>query len=113
MIEKIKAEPALVSGAIQALLGLLLAFGVNLSNEQTGAILAVTAAVLALITRATVTPLAKLDDYGDPDGMNDPALAYDPNHRGEGGYGYPGWVGIVVLVLVILIFLAVFGIIGR
>lgn len=49
-------EPALIAGLIQAVLGLLLAFGVNLSQEQVGAIMAVTAAVLALVVRSRVTP---------------------------------------------------------
>ena len=51
-----KREPALFLGLIQTVLALVLAFGVDLSTEQTGAILAVTAAALALITRQNVTP---------------------------------------------------------
>lgn len=50
-------EPVLVQGVVQTVLALVLAFGVDLSNEQVGAILAVTAAVLALVTRQTVTPV--------------------------------------------------------
>lgn len=56
MRELLRTEPALVAGAIQALLALVIAFGVPLSDEQVGAILAVTAAVLALAVRASVTP---------------------------------------------------------
>jgi hypothetical protein len=55
-------EPVLTQGVVQAVLGLVLAFGVDLSSEQTGAILAVTAAVLALVTRQVVTPTAEGDD---------------------------------------------------
>lgn len=51
-----KREPALFYGLINTLLALALAFGINLTNEQTGAILAVTSAALALITRSQVTP---------------------------------------------------------
>lgn len=51
-----KREPALFYGLVNTVLALILAFGVDLSTEQTGAILAVTSAVLALITRAKVTP---------------------------------------------------------
>lgn len=51
-----KREPALFLGLVQTVLALVLAFGVDLSTQQTGAILAVTAAVLALITRSRVTP---------------------------------------------------------
>ena len=53
---KVQSEPVLVTGAVQAILGLLLAFGVKLSQEQVGAILAATAALLALLLRGKVTP---------------------------------------------------------
>ena len=51
------SEPALIYAAIQAVLGLVLAFGLDLSNEQTGSILALTAAVLGLATRSRVEPI--------------------------------------------------------
>lgn len=51
-----KREPALFYGLVNTLLALVLAFGVKLSTEQTGAILAATSAVLALVTRSQVTP---------------------------------------------------------
>ena len=57
-------EPALFLGVIQAVLALVLAFGVDLSSGQTGAVLAVAAAVLALITRQRVTPVAGNDTAG-------------------------------------------------
>lgn len=56
MIDRIKNEPAVVMGLVQAVLGLFLAFGLNVSNEQVGAIMAVTAAVLAFVVRSQVTP---------------------------------------------------------
>jgi len=63
--QRIRREPALVSGLVTAVLALVVAFGVDLSQEQTGAILAVVAAVMALVTRAQVTPT---------DGPRDPNL---------------------------------------
>lgn len=51
-------EPALILGAIQTVLALAIAFGLDLSNEQTGAILAASAAVLAVVTRSQVSPSA-------------------------------------------------------
>jgi hypothetical protein len=51
-------EPALFYGLVNTVLALILAFGVDLSTEQTGAILAATSAVLAVITRSKVTPAA-------------------------------------------------------
>lgn len=61
-------EPALTLAVVQALLALVLAFGVDLTVEQTGAILAVTAAALGYATRQQVTPVKhpSIDDqHGD------------------------------------------------
>jgi hypothetical protein len=55
-MDRIKAEPALVAGLVQAVLTLVVAFGLDLSTEQVAAILTVTAAVLALVVRSQVTP---------------------------------------------------------
>lgn len=55
-------EPALILGVVQAAVALAISFGLELSGEQIGGILAVTAAVLALITRSQVTPVAKLPE---------------------------------------------------
>lgn len=49
-------EPALIVGAVQAVLALAVAFGVDLTPQQVGMILAATAAVLAVVTRQRVTP---------------------------------------------------------
>jgi uncharacterized membrane protein YphA (DoxX/SURF4 family) len=88
MFDRIKNEPAVVAGVVQALLGLLLAFGVNLSTEQVGAVMAVTAALLALVVRSQVTPTRK------------PA--------GESGQIDVGTaIVIVVLLLVLLVLLGV------
>jgi hypothetical protein len=54
-----KREPAMILGVVQAIVALAISFGFGLSAEQTGAILAVTAAVLALVTRSQVTPVAR------------------------------------------------------
>ncbi len=50
-------EPAAIIGAVQAVIALAIAFGLDLSVEQVGAILAALAAVLALVTRSQVTPV--------------------------------------------------------
>lgn len=49
-------EPALILAAVQSVLALVVAFGLDLTVEQTGALLAVTAAVLGVVTRSKVTP---------------------------------------------------------
>lgn len=54
-----KNEPVLIQGLVQAVLGLLLAFGISVSDEQIGAIMAITAVVLALVARMLVTPTNK------------------------------------------------------
>lgn len=45
-------EPAMVLALVQAVIALVVAFGLNLAPDQIGAILAVTAVVLGLITRS-------------------------------------------------------------
>jgi len=52
----VKQEPALVMGVVQAVLGLAVAFGLGLSAEQIGALMAVSAALLSLLTRRLVSP---------------------------------------------------------
>jgi hypothetical protein len=49
-------EPSAILALVQAVIVLAVTFGLRLSPEQTGAILAVTAIVLGLITRSQVTP---------------------------------------------------------
>lgn len=50
-------EPALVLGLVGAVIALALAFGVDLSDEQVGAIMAAVVAVISIITRIQVTPI--------------------------------------------------------
>ncbi len=53
-------EPALVLALVQAVIALVVAFGLNLAPDQIGAILAVTAVVLGLITRSRVSPVSAI-----------------------------------------------------
>lgn len=76
MWQLIKEEPVSTQGIIQAMLALGTSFGLGLSSSQMGAILAVTAAILTLLTRQQVTPLAnpKLQQRDrQPDGGPSPA----------------------------------------
>jgi hypothetical protein len=59
-------EPALILGAVQTLLALAVAFGLHLTPEQVGAVMAAAAAVVALITRRTVTSPATAADLEGP-----------------------------------------------
>ena len=56
-------EPAMVLALVQAVIALVVAFGLNLAPDQIGAILAVTAVVLGLITRSRVSPASVRDGY--------------------------------------------------
>lgn len=49
--------PVLVMVAVQALVALVTAFGLNLSADQTAAIMSAVAAVLGLLTHQRVTPV--------------------------------------------------------
>ena len=48
-------EPAIILGLVNTALALILSFGVSLSADQIGAILAFSSALIALITRQVVT----------------------------------------------------------
>jgi hypothetical protein len=62
----IKNEPALIVGLVQAVIALVLAFGVSLSEEQVGSILAITSVILAIVTRMLVTPNDKVPTPVEP-----------------------------------------------
>jgi hypothetical protein len=50
-------EPAVILGALQAILALGISFGLHLNPTQIGAITAAAAAVLALVVRQQVIPV--------------------------------------------------------
>lgn len=56
MTDFLNREPAMTLAVIQAVIVLLVSFGLDLSTEQTAAILAASAAVLGWVTRSKVTP---------------------------------------------------------
>jgi hypothetical protein len=64
LIDIARAEPALVSGAVTAILAALVAFGVHVTPDQAKALAGCAVPVLilagAVVTRQTVTPNAKL-----------------------------------------------------
>ncbi len=57
MIKWIRSEPVAISGALQAIIALVLAFGVHLTDAQVTAIMGVAATELALVVRNNVTPV--------------------------------------------------------
>ena len=50
-------EPALIIAAVTAVISLAVAFGLDLTSEQVGAVMAVVAAVLGVVTRSRVSPV--------------------------------------------------------
>ena len=75
----LKVEPALVTGAVSAILVLVTAFGLPLSEDQKAAVLGSIVPVLvlvqALVTRGQVTPNVKVDEIVD--------RVYEGVHRDE------------------------------
>ena len=61
-MSKLKLEPAAISGALVAVINLLVLFGVvTLTPDQIAAVNAALVAVLAVFVRNRVTPVAKFD----------------------------------------------------
>ncbi len=50
-------EPAMVLALVQAVIALVVTFGLSLAPDQVGAILAVTAVILGLNTRSRASPV--------------------------------------------------------
>lgn len=56
LTDRISQEPVLVLAVVQAVLALAVSFGLGLTGEQVGSIMAVSAAILGLVARQKVTP---------------------------------------------------------
>lgn len=68
-----RAEPALIYGFVGSAIALVIAFGLDLSSEQTGAIMASASAVLAFFTRQSVyAPDTVVELTGGTAGHNPP-----------------------------------------
>ena len=57
LTDRMSQEPVMVLAVVQAALALAVSFGLGLTGDQVGALLAVTAAVLGLIARQKVSPV--------------------------------------------------------
>ena len=53
----IDREPVMLLAAVQAIIALVVAFGLELTPEQVGAVTAVAAAVLGVVARSQVSPV--------------------------------------------------------
>ena len=67
LIERFRTEPALVTGVVSAAIALGTAFGLNLSADQVGAIMAFVVAAMAIVVRQQVTPTIKVSAERDLD----------------------------------------------
>lgn len=56
LVARIESEPVLVTTLVGAVIGLLVVFGVPITDQQKTAIVLVVTAVLALFARSQVTP---------------------------------------------------------
>ncbi len=60
IINRIKEEPVAVMAVIEAILAVVVVFGISLTTAQATAILGLAGAILTLIARQQVTPTRKL-----------------------------------------------------
>lgn len=67
LIAKLAREPALLIGFVAAVFGVLVAFGVDLTEKQTGAIILAIGAAMALV-RYLTTPKAEVAVQVKPNG---------------------------------------------
>jgi hypothetical protein len=58
MVTRLKNEPAMLLGLVQAVLAVAVSFGFKLSPEQVGALVALSAAGSAFLVRQQVSPVA-------------------------------------------------------
>ena len=61
----ITREPVLISGLVDAIIVLAVAFGADLTVEQTGAILAVVSVLTSIVARLFVSPSSSAPVAGD------------------------------------------------
>jgi hypothetical protein len=93
IIQIIRSEPAVVSGFIAAAIALVVAFGLKLSPEQIGAVMALVSAGLAFVTRSQVSPVVNLPTPATPSPMRAGAVtmnaANNPGTAGTANIAFP------------------------
>jgi hypothetical protein len=62
MVTRLKNEPAVFLGLVQAILAVLVSFGLDLSSQQVGGLVALSAAGTAFLVRQNVAPIARPAD---------------------------------------------------
>lgn len=66
IVKKIAREPVLITGVVTTFFGMLVAFGVDLTNEQSGSVVAFIGVVMMLL-RAITTPTSEVVAQQKPD----------------------------------------------
>ena len=69
ILDRVRREPALVSGLASAVIALAVSFGLDWTAEQVGAVMAVVAAILAVFTRQQVTPVVDVVEQLETEGL--------------------------------------------
>jgi hypothetical protein len=59
-------EPAVIISLVAAIITLVISFGIHVSTDQTGAIVAVVQVIAGIATRSQVVPQTKLPDLPVP-----------------------------------------------
>lgn len=55
-----KREPAVILSLVSAVIALATGFGLDITSEQVGLVMAAVSAVIGVVTRSQVTPVASL-----------------------------------------------------
>ena len=63
IIDRVRREPVLISQGVAVVIGLLVAFGINLTEAQTAAVLAAAAFLGALVGRSQVKPMVDVLEH--------------------------------------------------
>ncbi|WP_181312454.1 hypothetical protein [Nocardioides campestrisoli] len=83
IFQRITREPALITGAVRAVLYSAVLFGLPLTDEQSAGLLLALEAVLVLVTRAVVTPSSEVVAQAKPGELPvaGPAANFDNGDR--------------------------------
>lgn len=71
----VKSEPALIMGLIGSAVALVVTFGFKMSVDQVGGIMTFVSALVAVIIRQQVVPVASLPSTTDPVTSQNPPLS--------------------------------------
>jgi hypothetical protein len=103
IVNTIRTEPVLITGLVQSLLALVVGLGFSLTAGQTGALEAVTTAVLALVAAVSVRPFPVAALTGALSAVATVLIAFGVPHVTTGEVSSLNAVVVAVLSLVLRI----------